>query len=319
MAPLHPGVKQYVDRILAAPPVWEMTLEEARQATDAETFEVWGELDEVAFVEDREADGVRVRVYRPDGAEPLPAIVYLHGGGWVVGSIESHDPLCRALAARTPAVVVSVDYRLAPEHPFPAAVDDAWTATRWVAEHASELGADPAAVVVAGDSAGGNLAAVVAIRARGRRPALALQVLIYPVTDQDLDSPGYERFGVALNLTRAKMEWYWRQYAADAEATHTDASPLRAPALSGVAPALVQTAEHDPLCYEAAEYARRLQDAGVPVTLTCYDGQIHGFVRLRTLCGPAADEAIAEIAQAVRRAASQAARRSPRSRPASPY
>jgi acetyl esterase len=222
--------------------------------------------------------------------------VYLHGGGWVVGSIESHDPVCRRLAARTPCVVVSVDYRLAPEHPFPAGLEDAWAATEWVAAHAAELGADR--VAVGGDSAGGNLAAVVALRARDRGLPLALQVLIYPVIDADLDSPGYREHGEGVNLTRAKMAWYWERYLAGADGFAPEASPLRAADLAGVAPALVQTAEHDPLVHEGEAYAHALEAAGVPVALTRYDGQIHGFVRLAALC-PRAFDAFAEIQAAL--------------------
>src|SRR5581483_810451 len=240
------------------------------------------------------------RVYRPDAEGPLPAIVYLHGGGWVVGSIESHDPLCRALAARTPCVAVSVDYRLAPEHRFPAAVDDAWEATLWVAAHAAELGADPGRIAVGGDSAGGNLAAVVALRARERGLPLALQVLIYPVIDHDLDSPGYREHGSGLNLTRAKMEWYWRQYLGEGDGSEPEASPIRATDHARLAPALVQTAEYDPLVWEGEAYARTLERAGMPVRLTRYESQIHGFVRLAALCGRAADDAVEEIADALR-------------------
>ena len=304
MASLDPGAQRYVDLVLAAPPPWELPLEQVRQAVDDETLEVFGPVDEVAQVEDRLVDGpggpMRVRLYRPAADRPLPAVVYFHGGGWVVGSIESHDPVCRALAARTPSVVASVDYRLAPESPFPAALEDAWAATQWFAAEATELGADAARIAVAGDSAGGNLAAAVAIRARDRGLPITLQVLIYPVTDHDLDSSGYANRGVGLNLTRAKMEWYWGHYLAGADGAHGDASPLRATDLRGVAPALVQTAEHDPLLEEGEEYARRLEQAGVPVVLTRYDGQIHGFVRLAALCGEAADAAFEEVAAALR-------------------
>jgi len=293
---LHPGARQYVDAVLAAPQIWEVSLEAARQAVDDETLAVFGPVDEVARVDDRLVDGtIRVRVYRPESERPLPAVVYLHGGGWVVGSIESHDPVCRAIAARTPSVVVSVDYRLAPEHPFPAAVEDAWRATEWAA---GEL--EPARLAVAGDSAGGNLAAVVAQRARDRDLPLALQVLIYPVTDFDLDSPGYAALGAGLNLTRAKMEWYWARYLAGADGRRPEASPFRAADLRGVAPALVQVAEYDPLCHEGEQYARALRRAGVPVRLTRYDGQIHGFVRLGALCGEDAAIALDEIALCLR-------------------
>jgi acetyl esterase len=298
---IDPGAKAFVDRVNAGPAVWEVPLEDARRGIDDETLEVFGPVDDVETVADASIDSpdgpLRVRIYaaRADGGS-RPALVYLHGGGWVVGSIESHDPVCRRLAARTPCVVVSVDYRLAPEHPFPAGLEDAWAATEWVASHASELGADR--IAVGGDSAGGNLAAVVALRARDRGLPLALQVLIYPVIDADLDSPGYREHGEGLNLTRAKMAWYWERYLRGTDPFAPEASPLRAPGLSGVAPALVQTAEYDPLVYEGEAYAAALEAAGVPVALTRYDGQIHGFTRLAALC-PRAFDALDEIADAL--------------------
>ncbi len=239
-----------------------------------------------------------MRVYRPLSTEILPVVIWFHGGGWVVGSLDSHDPVCRALANRTPCVVVAVDYRLAPEAPFPAALDDSWAATQWVAAEALKLGADASRIVVAGDSAGGNLAAAVALRARDAGLELALQVLVYPVTDSDLDSESYTRLATGLNLTRAKMAWYWAQYLGGAEGSSPEASPLRAPDLAGVAPALVQTAEHDPLLSEGEAYAARLAEAGVPVTLTRYDGVIHGFIRMPALVAEA-DFSLAEIATAV--------------------
>ena len=303
MAPLDPGAEVYVARVNAAPPIWEVPLDDARRGTDAETLEVFGPVDVVDVVEERLLDGgLRVRIYRPSAEGPLPALVYFHGGGWVVGSLDSHDPVCRRLARQTPCVVVSVDYRLAPEHPFPAAVEDAWAATTWVAGAAATLGADPARVAVGGDSSGGNLAAVVARRARDRGLPLALQVLVYPVIDHDLDSPGYLEHGVGLNLTTAKMAWYWEQYLSGADGADPDASPLRATDLRGVAPALVQTAEYDPLRHEGEAYAGLLEAAGVPVTLTRYDGQIHGFVRLAALSERAGD-ALSEIEAALRAAA----------------
>ena len=261
-----------------------------------------GFCDEVDEVVDLSIPGpagpLRVRVYRPLSTEILPVVIWFHGGGWVVGTIESHDPVCRALANRTPCVVVAVDYRLAPEAPFPAALEDSWAATQWVAEEALKLGADANRIVVAGDSAGGNLAAAVALRARDQGLDLALQVLVYPVTDAEFETESYQRLATGLNLTRAKMEWYWQQYLGGADALNPEASPLRAPDLTGVAPAIVQTAEHDPLLSEGEAYARRLEEAGVPVTLTRYDAVIHGFIRMPALVAEA-DFALAQIASAV--------------------
>jgi acetyl esterase len=302
MADLHRNLKPYVDRANAAPAAWDQPLDVLRAGPELEVPEIWGVPDEVDEVVDLLIPGpggkLRVRVYRPLSTEILPVVIWFHGGGWVVGTLDSHDPVCRALANRTPCVVVAVDYRLAPEAPFPAAVEDSWAATQWVAHEALKLGGDASRIVVAGDSAGGNLAAAVALRARDSGLDLALQVLVYPVTDADLDSESYSRLASGLNLTRAKMAWYWQQYLGGAEGSHPEASPLRAPDLAGVAPALVQTAEHDPLLSEGEAYAARLAEAGVPVTLTRYDGMIHGFIRMPALVAEA-DFALAEVASAV--------------------
>jgi acetyl esterase len=302
MAELHPQLKPYVERALASPAAWDVPLEQLRSGMEAELAEIWGAPDEVDEVVDLLIPGpagpIRVRVYRPRSTELLPALVWFHGGGWVVGNLDTHDPVCRAIANRAPCVVVSVDYRLAPEHPYPAAVDDAWAATEWVSQEALSLGADASKIVVGGDSAGGNLAAVVALRARDRGLPLAMQALVYPVIDFDLSSESYERLATGLNLTRAKMEWYWKVYLDDADGAHPDASPLRAPDHAGVAPALVQTAEHDPLVSEGEAYAERLSEHGVPVTLTRYDGMIHGFIRMPGLVADA-DAAIGELAAAI--------------------
>jgi acetyl esterase/lipase len=302
MADLHANLRPYVERVIAGPAAWEVPLEALRAGPELEIAEIWGLPDEVDEVVDLMIPGpegpLRVRVYRPRSTELLPVVIWFHGGGWVVGTLDSHDPVCRALANRTPCVVVSVDYRLAPEWPFPAALDDAWAATQWVADEALKLGADASRIVVAGDSAGGNLAAAVALRARDSGPSLALQALVYPVTDFDFDSESYARYESGLNLTRAKMQWYWEQYLAGADGLHPDASPLRALDLAGAAPALVQVAEHDPLLSEGEAYAARLAEAGVPVTLTRYDGMIHGFIRMPALVAEA-DFSLGEIASAV--------------------
>jgi acetyl esterase len=251
---------------LEGPPAHEMPVEQARAAHLSETEALAGEGPALAHVEDGEAGGVPVRIYTPEGARGT--IAYLHGGGWVLGSRESVDAVCRALANASGARVVSIDYRLAPEHPFPAPLDDALNATRAVE-----------ADVVAGDSAGGNLAAVVARHLKDR---LRLQLLIYPVTDAGLDTPSYRELDERYGLTAASMRRFWNLYLDGADGTHPDASPLRAPDLAGLPPAYVITASHDVLRDEGEAYAQALQDAGVPVTLNRVDGAIHGFWRWQT-------------------------------------
>jgi acetyl esterase len=249
----------------------------------------FGSKPKVGRVEDRTIPGpagpIRIRLTAPEGPGPFPAVVYLHGGGWVVGSLHSHDQLCRAITRASGVAVVSVDYRLAPEDPFPAAVDDAEAATRWVADHGEEFGVDPLRLAVGGDSAGGNLATVVARRARDRGfPRLVFQVLLYPVTDSNRDTPSYLKNADGYMLTRELMAWYWDQYVPDAaRRLDPDASPLCADDLSRLPPALVVTAEFDPLRDEAEHYARRLAEAGVAVQLSRYPGMIHGFIRRYTV------------------------------------
>jgi len=223
----------------------------------------------------------RARVYVPASAPSsgAPGLVFFHGGGWVVGSIESHDRLCRALAHRAAVVVVSVDYRLAPEHPFPAAPDDAIAATRWVLENAALLGIDAARVAVGGDSAGGNLSAVVslALRDDARRPAF--QLLIYPATDLTRALPSHALFGDSYFLSKAAGDWYLGHYLrAPADATKPLASPLFVDDLSRLPPALLITAGFDPLRDEGKAYADRMREAGVEVELVCVEGQMHGFL-----------------------------------------
>lgn len=255
----------------------------------------------VASIEDRTIPGpagaIPIRVYRPSAAATLPALVFFHGGGWVVGDIETHDTVCRHLAMRGACVVISVDYRLAPEHQFPAPVEDCVAATEWTAANAAALGIDPARLAVGGDSAGGNLAAVVALVARrGDSPRLSHQVLIYPATDAGMGHPSIERCGEGYLLTRDTMRWFYGQYlAASGEAADWRASPLLASDLSGVAPAYVLTAGYDPLCDEGDAYAARLLAAGVPVTHRRFERQIHGFITNGKVIR-AADAALDEIA-----------------------
>jgi len=237
-------------------------------------------------VEDRTIPGpageIPVRIYRPEGADPKPIVVYYHGGGWVIGSLETHDDGCRALANAVDAVVVSVDYRLAPEHPFPAPLDDAQAALGWVAEHAEELGGDASRIAVAGDSAGGNLAAVVAQLARdGGGPALCFQLLIYPVTDHEFDSVSMHDNAEGYFLTRDAMRWFYSHYL-DEPSVGADprVSPIRADDLSGLPPAFVITAEYDPLRDQGTAYAAAMRDAGTPVEAKTYAGMFHGFLSM---------------------------------------
>jgi len=261
-------------------PITEMTPEEARNRPTPWKKTVTGA--EVAQVRDETINVLEgtftMRVIEPQGTRQ-GVIVYYHGGGWVLGTLDEYEAIGRNLAAQTHCTVLLVDYRLAPEHRFPTAVEDAYAALVWAAEHA-ELSDDPTMpLIVAGDSAGGNLAAVVARRARNEHhPEIGLQVLIYPVADANFARPSYTDADNQQLLTREGMQWFWQHYVPD-ETTrkHPDASPLHARSLADLPPALVITAEYDVLRDEGEAYAERLRAAGVPVTLTRYSGQIHGF------------------------------------------
>lgn len=250
------------------------------------------------------AGPIRVRLYRPTGAAPpAPAVVYFHGGGWVLGDLDSHDGITAAIAAATGAVVLAVDYRLAPEHPFPAAFDDACAALRAAAaDGGARFGVDGARLAVAGDSAGGNLAAAVALFARDRgEPRLRGQALVYPALDPDLTLPSCERNARAPVLTREDMAGYWRDYLGGTSATDDPyAAPSRARDLAGAAPAYVSTAAHDPLCDEGRLYAERLGRAGVAVEHREAPGLPHGHLRARGLSAEAAAE-FAALCAALRR------------------
>jgi acetyl esterase len=259
-----------------------LSVEEAREASAAMAA-MQGAPEPVAGVEDRmlpgPGGGIPIRIYAPSGEEPFPVLVYFHGGGWVLGDIESSDGLCRILANAAGCIVVSVDYRLAPEHPFPAAIEDAYYSTQWVAENASSFGGDSSRIAVCGDSAGGNLAAVVALIARDRGgPAIQFQLLVYPATDAACNTPSYQENAESYFLTKAAMQWFWNHYVQnDADRSHPHASPLQAKSLAGLPAALVITAEFDPLRDEGEQYAERMRAAGTPVQLTRYNGMIHGF------------------------------------------
>jgi acetyl esterase len=270
---LDPQVRAYLDSVEGLPALPNVTIEEARLGAEAAAPLLSGEPEPVASVEEVDAGGVRCRLYRPE-EDGGGALVFFHGGGWVIGSLDTHDRQARQLANRGACSVLSVDYRLAPEHRFPAAVDDSWAATAWAGERFDRL-------AVGGDSAGGNLAAVVALRARDRGLDLAHQLLVYPVTDADLGAASYRDYAEGYGLTRDAMRWFWEQYVPEeAQRGDPEASPLRADSVAGTAPAVVVLARCDVLYSEGAAYARRLEDEGVPVTVLEYDGQIHGFFRM---------------------------------------
>ena len=307
--PLDPECRMLMDQLQGTMrPFHEMSVAEARAAIGA-LADAAGTPEPVAHVEDRTVPGpageIPVRVYRPEGVEALPVLVYFHGGGWVIGSIETHDPLCRHLANAVGCIVVSVDYRLAPEHPYPAAVEDAYAATAWIAQNAALLGGDRRRIAVGGDSAGGNLTAAVSLMARDKgRPHLVFQLLVYPVTDAPGtgDHPSYRENGEGYFLTTEMMHWFWNHYCgAQPNAADPYLCPLRAKDVAQVPPALVVTAEFDPLRDEGEAYARRLREAGVPVELKRYPGMIHGFFGMGGLLA-GARQATAEASAALRSA-----------------
>ncbi|MGK0478954.1 MAG: acetyl esterase [Ilumatobacter sp.] len=288
------------------PALNELSPEESREA--AQGFaELGGPGDDVADQSDRTIPGsggaIPIRVYTPDGDGPFPCLVYFHGGGWVIGDLEMVNAACRNLSARTGCVVVSVDYRLSPEHKYPQPFDDCFEATKWVVEHGDEIGVDGTRVAVGGDSAGGNLAAAVSLRARDEGgPALAMQLLVYPVANHGYDTDSYTRNGENYLLTTDMMKWFWDHYlGSDADGENPYVSPLRADDVSNLPSATVFTAEFDPLCDEGEAYAAKLTDAGVDVRHTRFDGQIHGFFPMLLVfeaAGKAIDMAAADLKSA---------------------
>ena len=291
---LDPEVRNVLELAIKAgrPPYHLLSPKEARQQF-RETRPAGAPVPPaIGLVKDLVADGplgaIPLRLYRPAdiaATTRLPVLVYFHGGGWVIGDLDTHDVLCRQLTAEAGVSVVSVDYRLAPEHKFPAAVDDAWAATRWVVAHAAELHVDAQRVAVGGDSAGGNLAAVVALLARDHGgPPIRLQALLYPVTDGTNETGSYRDFADGFLLTRESMKWFFNHYLnKEADAADWRVSPLRAPSLAGLPPALIVTAGFDPLRDEGEAYAKRLREAGVSVDAICFGGMIHGFAPMGRL------------------------------------
>jgi acetyl esterase len=306
---LDPQAKTLLDQMasLGEPPIQELGVAQARALLEGFAA-IGGPPAEMARVEDRTFAGpagdVPVRIYRPtDDAGPQPVLVWFHGGGWVLGSIDGSDLTCRDLAAQAGVVVVSVGYRLAPEHPYPAGVDDCYAALVWVTADAGDLGVDPTRVAVGGESAGGNLAAVVALAARDRGgPAVRFQLLVYPVTDALMSYPSIRANGQGYLLTDDAMKWFVELYLGErGDPKDPLVSPLYADDLSGLPPALVITAEFDPLRDEGEAYGTRLQQGRVAAKVSRYDGMIHGFFGLGAIV-EAARPATAEAADALRRA-----------------
>lgn len=291
--PLDPQAAQLLEAIAALtegqPATHELTPTEARAQYAALAGQRTSD-DPLASIDDHVVvtpDGdIPVRLYRPDGDGALPVTLFFHGGGWVLGDIASHDALCRSLASRSGVVVASVDYRLAPEARYPAALDDCLAAIQWVAANGSELGVDPEHLAVAGDSAGGNLAAAacLSLRDRASGPPIALQLLVYPVLELSYVTPSATANAEGYFLTLDAMRWFTEHYVPDpARRTEPYASPLLATDLTGLPPAHVITAEYDLLRDEGEAYARALEAAGVPATLSRYEGMIHGFVSMASL------------------------------------
>jgi len=285
--PLDPQAQKVVDALAA------LNLKAFRDSSPAEAREsmrsrtaALGPFEEVPAVADHRVPvtggEITVRVYKPAGMGPHPVLVFYHGGGWVIGDLYTHDGICRSIVNAAGCAVASVDYRLAPEFKYPVPVEDSYAGLLWVVANATRLGLDSARIAVGGDSAGGNLAAVMALLARDRRgPRLLLQILVYPVTNYDFGTASYRENGTGFVLTTDDMRWFWRHYLSrEEQGREMTASPIRAKSLADLPPALVITAGCDPLRDEGDAYAARLRDAGVAVTLTPYPGMFHGFLRM---------------------------------------
>ena len=304
--PLDPQVEEFRAKRAAenAPQLYTQTLEEARAADLAAIQAGGGDVEPVHLVEDLVTDsGVPLRRYRPMEEGPLPTLVYFFGGGWTLGSIDTADGVCRRLANLVPCQVITVGYRLAPENPFPTAVNDCHQATQWIAGHAVELGVDVARLAVGGDSAGGNLAAATTLLARDSGPALAAQLLVYPNTLYGSDTASMRAGDDPFLFNRTSVNWYWKHYLTDeSDGTNPLASPLLAASHAGLPPALVITAEFDPLRDEGEFYAEKLFAAGVPTEMVRYDGMIHGFYGMDLAIARARDaqlEAAAALKEAL--------------------
>jgi acetyl esterase len=313
---LHPQVLAIRERLMRekVPHLTTLTIAQARAADLAAVVAGAGNGEPVRDVTETTIPGpastLRVRVYRPAarlaGAAPLPVVVYFFGGGWSLGTLDTCDGICRMLTNAARCVTVSVSYRLAPEHKFPAAVEDCYAGVAWASSHAGELGGDPARLAVAGDSSGGNLAAAVALMARHRGgPAIIHQLLVYPNTDYQAATPSMRDICDVYFFNPASVRWYWGLYLArPQDGASPLASPLRADDLAGLPAATVITAQYDPLRDEGEQYASRLQEAGVPAEVVRYDGMIHGFFTMVGILDTART-AVLDAAERLRRAFAQ--------------
>lgn len=306
--PLDPQVFQILRQISVSgeQSFHTQSIEDARLSYQSQKG-LAGQAEPVDQVHNRSIPGpygeIPIRVYSPKGETPFPVLLYFHGGGWVLGNLDTADAICRSLANQAGCIVVSVDYRLAPEYKFPAAAEEAYTAIQWIAQHASSMGADPNRMAVGGDSAGGNLAAVAALMARDRKaPRLLHQLLVYPVTHYSFDTVSYQENGNGYLLSKNDMIWFWDHYLQnESDGKHSYASPLLSENLVGLPPATVITAEFDPLRDEGEAYANRLREAGNHVIHTRYNGMVHGFFRMAGLLDQGRN-ALLEVSTALRAA-----------------
>jgi len=302
---LDPQAKALLDlrATWGLPPNHQVSPEVARKNTLARLERTPVPLEPVERVENRTIPGpggeIPIRIYAPAATGPLPVLVYFHGGGWVVGNLDSHDLICRSLTNQAGCMTISVDYRLAPEHKFPAPLDDCFAATAWAAANVDQIGGDPMCLAVGGDSAGGNLAAAVALMARDRGgPELCFQLLIYPVVNRDFETPSYRENASGYGLAREDMIWFWNHYLrSEEDARNAYAAPLLATDVRDLPPALIVTAGFDVLRDEAELYARHLREAGVEVELASYPTMIHGFFGMH----PWIDEAARAVEQAAKK------------------
>ncbi len=306
---LDPQAQALLDKIKqsGSPEYHTLSAQDARALYDIASEAAQGQPPEPLLVEELSIPGpsseIPALLYRPSAADNLPMLIYFHGGGYTIGSLKSHDCVCKTLCVEADCIVISVDYRLAPEHKYPAAVDDCWAASRWLARNAKSLAGDSTRIAVGGDSAGGNLAAVVCLKAKQESaPSFVHQLLIYPGTDMSRSFDSHRLFGQGYRLTNELIAWFYDHYfETDSDINHWQASPLNAPDFSGLPATFVLSAGFDPLQDENRAYAEKLEQAGVPTRYSHYEGMLHGFIAMPGFLDKA-KEALSECASELRRA-----------------